>query len=79
MDGRIEMRWDKGVGEWQHSIAVGLEDEDLAVPATGDPFGAGGVAPEYTWPRYQCRMLTPTANGGYTEDVEIFEPPPFLY
>jgi hypothetical protein len=39
-DGRVELRWGEGSITDSGSIASGLEDFDLAVPATGAPFEA---------------------------------------
>lgn len=67
-DGRVELRWGEGSLTGSSSIASGLEDFDLAVPTTGGPFEAAGVATlEGGWPTNQCLMFVPAADGNYTE------------
>jgi hypothetical protein len=48
-------------------VAVGLEDADFAIPASGEPFDARGITDLGTWPSNQCQTFLPTSDGNYTE------------
>jgi hypothetical protein len=63
-NGDIELRW--GMVDNFSPIAAGLEDNValVAVPASGFPFGAGGVSSE--WPTNQCRRFS-AVGGTYVE------------
>lgn len=65
--GDVEMRWGQGSLLDPSSIAAGLEDGDLAVPATGGPFGVDGVTTVGTWPENQCRTFVATKDSTYVE------------
>jgi hypothetical protein len=66
-DGRVELRWGSGFFRLHQSVAAGLEDLDLTVPATGWPFESAGVTALGSWPTGQCRLFAPAVGGNYTE------------